>query len=177
MAVSFDNAEPAYYLVDAKVMRTGENMVREDRGIRIERVVHNLTDSDRLGTKDAPFKLGDEVLINYRMSVKHVQHFTALVDELPAALETLNPNLAQVAQFYELPKDFANSTLWLDHSELRDQAANLYFDKVQPGQHTYSILGRITSVGTFTWPSASITPMYETRFGGLSAPNQCHVTE
>lgn len=177
MAISFDNAEPAYYLVDAQVMRTGENMVREDRGIRIERIVHNLTDSNRLGTKAAPFKLGDEVLVNYRMSVKNIQHFTALVDELPAALETLNPNLAQVAEFYELPKEFANATLWLDHSELRDQAANLYFDRVEPGQHTYSILGRITSVGTFTWPSATMTPMYETRFGGLSAPNECYVTE
>jgi uncharacterized protein YfaS (alpha-2-macroglobulin family) len=177
MAISFENAEPAYYLVDAKVMRTGENMVREDRGIRIERVVHNLTDAKRLGTKNAPFKLGDEVLINYRMSVKNIQHFTALVDELPAALETLNPNLAQVAQFYQLPKEFANATLSLDFSELRDQSANLYFDRVEPGQHNYSILGRITSVGKFTWPSASMTPMYETRFGGLSAPNECYVTE
>ena len=177
MAVRFESAQPAYYLVDAKVMRTGENMEREDRGIRIERVVHNLTDAKRLGTNKAPFKLGDEVLINYRMSVKNIQHFTALVDELPAALETLNPNLAQVAQVYELPQEFANATLRLDHSELRDQSANLYFDRVEPGQHNYSILGRITSVGTFTWPSASITPMYETRFGGLSAPNQCHVTE
>ena len=177
MAVSFENAEPAYYLVDAQVMRSGENMEREDRGIRIERVVRNLTDENRLGTKDAPFKLGDEVLINYRMSVKNVQHYTALVDELPAALETLNPNLAQVAQFYTLPEEFANPTLYLDHSELRDQAANLYFDLVKPGQHSYSILGRITSVGQFTWPSAAITPMYETRFGGLSAPNECYVTE
>jgi uncharacterized protein YfaS (alpha-2-macroglobulin family) len=177
MAVRFESAEPAYYLVDAQVMRTGENMEREDRGIRIERVVHNLTDAKRLGTKAAPFKLGDEVLINYRMSVKNIQHFTALVDELPAALETLNPNLAQVAQVYQLPKEFANATLFLDHSELRDQSANLYFDRVDPGQHSYSILGRITSVGTFTWPSASITPMYEARFGGLTAPNECHVTE
>jgi uncharacterized protein YfaS (alpha-2-macroglobulin family) len=175
MVVQLENTQPAYYLVNAKVMRSGANMVREDRGIRLERVVQNLTEEKRIGSEKAPFKLGDEVLVTYRMNVKNIQHYTALVDELPAAMETLNPNLAQVAQFYQLPAGAA--TLDIDYSELRDQSANLYFDRVAPGQHTYSILTRITSVGTFTWPGASMTPMYETRFGGMSGTNDCYVIE
>jgi uncharacterized protein YfaS (alpha-2-macroglobulin family) len=166
-----------YYLVDASVLLEGENMKREDRGLRVERVVKNLTDASRLGTKEAPFRIGDEVLVSYRILAKKNQYFAALVDELPAALETVNFNLAQVSQFYELPEEFANTSLWLDHSELRDRSANLYFNRIDAGQHQYSILARATSVGTFTWPCAALTPMYEPRFGALSDAGQCYVTE
>ncbi len=168
--------DPVYYLVDAEVLREGENMEREHRGLRVERVVKNLTDPKRLGTKKAPFKIGDEVYITYRFSTDRNHYYAALTDELPAALETVNFNLAQVAEFYELPKA-EDSVLYLDHSELRDRSANLYFNRMRAGEHVYSILARVTSVGRFTWPSATITPMYEPRFGGLSAPQPCYVIE
>ena len=40
---------------------------RVDRGFRIERVVKNLTDPTRVGTSNAPLKLGDQLLITYRV--------------------------------------------------------------------------------------------------------------
>ena len=41
---------------------------RVDRGFRVERVVRNLTDPKRTGATDAPFKLGDQFLVTYRMN-------------------------------------------------------------------------------------------------------------
>ncbi len=41
---------------------------RVDRGFRIERVVKNLTDPTRLVISNAPLKLGDQLLIRYRVT-------------------------------------------------------------------------------------------------------------
>ena len=46
---------------------------------------------------------------------------------------------------------------------MRDRAALLYFDTVDPGSGTGpSILARATAAGTFRWPATQVTPMYDT---------------
>ena len=120
--VKLGSPKPVYYVADAQVVRKGEDMHREDLGFRIERVVKNLTDAKRTGAEGEPFKLGDEILITYRVLSKRRHYYAALTDELPAGLETVNFNLAQVAEFYELPEEADRQTLWLSHSELRDRA-------------------------------------------------------
>ncbi len=161
------DAEPAYYLVDAKVLRDDTNVAREDRGLKIERVVRNLTDPARTGAEAAPYRIGDELLVTYRVANDRRHYYLALVDELPAGLETVNFNLAQVAEFYAIPRDADANSLWLSHNELRDRSANLYFDEVRPGGGTYSVLARVTAGGQFTWPAPDLTPMYEPRWGAL----------
>ncbi len=163
-----------YYMVNARVMRGADSTQNlEDRGFRLERTVANLTDSGRLGTEGAPFAIGDELLLTYRFHAKQHQHYVALSDELPAGLEAVNFNLPQVASLYRLP-DGVRSTLHLDHSELRDQSAHLYFDEVPAGAHVYAILARVTANGTFAWPSAEIAAMYQPYVGGLSASRVAH---
>ena len=161
------DAQPVYYLVDANVLRDMENSRREDRGLRVERVIKNMTAPARDGSAESPFRLGDEILVTYRLQSDKNHYYIALVDELPAGLETVNFNLAQVAEFYSLPKDAGDNGLHLDHSELRDRSANLYFNSLPEGSHTYSMLARVTSPGRFSWPATSVTPMYEPRFGAL----------
>ena len=78
----------------------------------------------------------------------------ALEDALPAGVEVVNPNLALVGKFYQLPPpDPQDRLLGLSYSEMRDRAALLYFDTVDPGSGTYSILARATTAGTFRWPA------------------------
>ncbi|MDP6859938.1 MAG: alpha-2-macroglobulin family protein, partial [Verrucomicrobiales bacterium] len=158
---------PTYYLANASVLRDEENSKREDRGIRIERVIQNLTDAKRTGTPENPLKIGDEVLITYRLLSERDHFFVAVTDELAASLEVVNFNLAQVAAFYSLPNGINNQNLHLDHSELRDSSANLYFNRLKKGESTYSLLARVSSAGQFNWPACTITPMYEPRFNGL----------
>ena len=154
-----------------------KNAKREDRGLRIERVLKNMTDPERTGSAEKPYRLGDEILITYRLQSDKTHHYLALVDELPAGLETVNFNLAQVAEFYKLPEEAERNSLYLDHSELRDRSANLYFNRLNEGAHTYSLLARVTSAGQFAWPATDLTPMYEPRFGALGAPSWVFATE
>ena len=162
-----------HYFIRAAVLRAADVASAEDRGFRLERVVTNLTDSSRNGSEESPYQIGDDLLLGYRFHTRKHHHYVALTDELPAGIETVNFNLPQVAQVYKLPDD-AQTTVSLDHSELRHQSANLYFDHVPPGNHRYAILARVTAAGIFTWPSTQISPMYQPHVGGLTAASTAH---
>lgn len=169
-----EGSSDRHYLLEATVVRTPDTTTKmEDRGFRLERVVTNLTDPTRLGTEEAPFALGDELLLTYRFESKQHQHYVALVDELPSGLEIVNFNLPQVAMVYQLPND-VRATLSLSHSEFRDQSANLYFDNVPLGHHVYAVLARVTAAGEVTWPAAQISPMYQPYVTGLAAGRRVH---
>ncbi|MBV9489656.1 MAG: hypothetical protein JO069_08030, partial [Verrucomicrobia bacterium] len=147
---------------------------RVDRGFRVERVLQNLTDPKRTGQPGAPFKLGDQIFITYRLNTRKLQNYVALEDALPAGLETVNPDLASVGKFFEIPPaDPGDRVLALSHSEMRDRSTLLYFDLVEPGSGTYSVLARVTAAGTFRWPATQAVPMYDSRFSGLSPSGVC----
>jgi len=165
------------FLMRAEYSTSEADTDRVDRGFRIERVVKNLTDAKRVGTSDAPLKLGDQLLITYRVNTRKLQNFVALEDALPAGLEVVNPNLALVGKFFQLPPaDPQDRLLGLSYSEMRDRSALLYFDIVDPGSSTYSVLARATAAGAFRWPATQVAPMYDSRFSGLSPSSICVVS-
>jgi uncharacterized protein YfaS (alpha-2-macroglobulin family) len=174
-ASSFKNA--AAWLMRAEFRVNDAAPPRDDRGLHVERVVRNLTEPARTGDAAAPFKLGDRILVTYRLHTRKLHNYVALEDLLPAGLETINPNLPSIGKFYELPREAEGATLALSHSELRDQSTCLYFDRVDPGAGVYSVLARATSAGTFRWPQTQAVPMYDSCFGGLSAASLCVVQE
>src|SRR5260370_40715886 len=169
LAIKGLNQGALTFLMQAEYSTTAVDTDRVDRGFRIERVVKNLTDATRVGTPNAPLKLGDQLLITYRLNTRKLQNFVALEDSLPAGVEVVNPNLALVGKFYQLPApDPQDRLLGLSYSEMRDRSALLYFDTVDPGSGTYSILARATAAGTFRCPATHVPPMYDTRFSALS---------
>jgi alpha-2-macroglobulin len=165
------------YLMKAVYATDAVETDRLDRGFRVERVVRNLTDPKRSGEANAPFKLGDQILITYRVNTRKLQNYVALEDALPAGLETVNPDLAMIGKFFELPpENTGDRVLSLSHSEMRDRSTRLYFDVVDPGSATYSVLARATAAGTFRWPATQVVPMYDSRFSGLSPSSICFVS-
>jgi alpha-2-macroglobulin len=171
------NQSALTFLMQAEYSTSEVDTDRVDRGFRIERVVKNLTDATRVGTPGAPLKLGDQLLITYRLNTRKLQNFVALEDALPAGVEVVNPNLALVGKFYQLPPpDPQDRLLGLSYSEMRDRSALLYFDTVDPGSGTYSVLARATNAGTFRWPATQVAPMYDSRFSGLSPSSVCVVS-
>src|SRR5256886_9054833 len=165
------------FLMQAEYSTSEVDTDRVDRGFHIERVVKNLTDPKRVGSSDAPLKLGDQLLITYRLNTPQLQNFVALEDALPAGLEVVNPNLALVGKFFQLPPaDPQDRLLGLSYSEMRDRSTLLYFDIVDPGSSTYSVLARATAAGTFRWPATQVAPMYDSRFSGLSPSSICVVS-
>ena len=165
------------FLLQAEYSTDEVDTDRVDRGFRVERVVRNLTDAKRTGATDAPFKLGDQILVTYRMNTRKLQNYVALEDSLPAGLETVNPNLAMIGKFFELPQTNEHDrTLFLSHSEMRDRSTLLYFDTFEPGSGTYSVLARATAAGMFRWPATQVVPMYDSRFSGLSPSSLCVIS-
>jgi alpha-2-macroglobulin len=165
------------FLMQAEYSTNEVDTDRVHRGFRIERVVKNLTAPGRVGNFNAPFKLGDQLLITYRLNTRKLQNFVALEDALPGGLEVVNPNLALVARFFQLPPpDPHDRLLGLSYSEMRDRSALLYFDTVDPGSGAYSILARATAAGTFRWPATQVAPMYDSRFSGLSPSSLCVIS-
>jgi len=174
------NSEPRTltYLMRAKYAGESAETDRVDRGIRIERVVRDLSDQKRMGTAEAPFKLGDQILVTYRVNTQKTHNYVALEDLLPAGLETVNPSLAMIAKFFDIPSDNSGDrALTLSYSELRDRSTLLYFNELSAGPGQYSVLTRATTVGRFRWPATQILPMYDSRFSGLTPSSLCVVSE
>ena len=151
-----------------RVNDTDDDPGRRDHGLRLERVVHNLTDPARTGDAGAPVRLNDRLLVTYRMNTTRRCDYVALEDELPAGLEALNPDLSMFSGFYQLPVSAAGErVLELSSSELKDEKTCLFFDRVDPGASQYSVLVRASAAGAFQWPSSQVTPMYEPLVSGF----------
>lgn len=160
------------YVLSARYRSSEKTTALQSQGMRVERVVKNLTDAKRTGVTGAPFKLGDQLLISYRFSSDKPQAFVAVEDLLPAAIEVVNPNLAMFGKFYAPPDDGV-TVADLSFSEMRDQQTNLYFDRLPAGTASYAVLARVTAAGTFIWPATQMQPMYDSRFFGRSPSSVC----
>ncbi len=163
------------YMLSARRSLAPAEQKPVEKGLRIERIVKNLTDAARTGTKEAPFRLGDQILVSFRFHADRPQSYVAIEDALPAGLEVLNPNLEMIGKFYQIPDEPGAPAAWLSHSEMRDRHTNLFFDDLPSGSRSYAILARATAAGVFSWPSTQMTPMYDSRFYARTAPSQCVV--
>jgi alpha-2-macroglobulin len=143
------------------------------RGMRIERVIKNLTDPARTGQPEAPLRLGDEILVSYRFSSDKPRSYVALEEMLPAGLEVVNPDLAQFASILGESPDPGLPAVALSHASLRDATVNLFFDSFPEATSTTSVLARATAAGSFAWPAAQLYPMYDARFSGRSPSGRC----
>lgn len=166
------SAKGSYVLAAHRALSPDETSPVQN-GIRLDRIVRNLTDPARTGSPESPFRLGDEILISYRFQLAQAQSFLALEDALPAGLEVINPNLALFGKLYA--PDQAAGAAMLSHSQMHDSRTDLYFDSVDPGLSSYAVLARATAAGSFAWPAAQISPMYDSRFNARTAPSTCSV--
>ncbi len=163
------------FVLQAEFRTPHKQVVPVARGMSVDRVTKNLTNASRNGSDRAPFALGDQILITYRISSEKPQSYVVIEDSLPAGLEVVNPDLDLFGKFYSLPVEAGSETADLSHSEMRDQRTNLYFDELPAGTRSYSVLARATAEGSFIWPSTQISPMYDSRFLGRSSSSECHV--
>jgi uncharacterized protein YfaS (alpha-2-macroglobulin family) len=167
---------PLYGVLTAeyRVGRAEEDARRDRGGMRVERVVRNLTDPARTGRPGEPaMHINDRLLVTYRIQTTKLRSYVALEDELPAGLETVNPELPLFAPFYDLPAPVPGErTAQLSSSELHDAVTRAYFDRLDPGVSVYSLLARVTTAGTFRWPATQVGPMYEPAVSGLAPSEQ-----
>jgi alpha-2-macroglobulin len=158
----------ASYLFRASYSPPATALPPRNPGFALERRWRNLTDSRRIGTAEAPLKLGDQILVTYELRTELPHSYLEVEDQLPACFETVNPKLPLVAEYYKLPPEAGVNTLPLANVEERTASTKLYFEKTLPGRNVYSVLERVGTAGTFHWPGTQLRPMYDNRFFGFS---------
>ncbi|MFQ5434645.1 MAG: alpha-2-macroglobulin, partial [Anaerolineae bacterium] len=118
-------------------------------------------------------KAGARVRVRLTLVASNRRYHVALVDPLPAGLETMNPALAVTG---DLPQDVNAEPIpwwwwgpWYEHQNLRDERAEAFTTLLWEGVHEYSYVARATTPGTFVVPPAKAEEMYSPEVFGRSA--------
>ena len=99
----------------------------------------------------------------------------ALVDPLPAGLETLNPSLAVTGDIPQDPKAQKSGgnwwwwRPWYEHQNMRDERVEAFASLLWEGVHEYSYVARATTPGAFVVPPPKAEEMYHPETFGRGA--------
>jgi alpha-2-macroglobulin len=121
-------------------------------------------------------KSGARVRVRLTMVAQARRYHVALVDNLPAGLEILNPSLAVTEA---VPPDTGGNTgvatyssrsygrghyywrqYWFEHQNFRDERAEAFSALLWEGVYNYSYVARATTPGEFVVPPAKAEEMY-----------------
>ena len=122
------------------------------------------------------FHAGARVRVRLTMVAQARRYHVALVDQLPAGLEILNPELATTEA---IPADQKPATsvleygsrsygygswwwrqYWFEHQNFRDERAEAFASLLWEGVYNYSYVTRATTPGHFVVPPAKAEEMY-----------------
>ena len=140
----------------------------QDRGYALSRRYAKVEDDGTLS--DAKnLHVGDRVLITLNLEVRKRAAYLAIEDPLPAIFEAINPTFkSQATRAGE-----QLGTSWMsDYSELREDRALFFADRIGQGHYTLRYLARVTAAGTATAPSAKVEEMYHPERTGLTESMQ-----
>ena len=136
-------------------------------------------------------KSGARVRVRLTMVAQARRYHVALVDNLPAGLEILNPALATTEA---IPADAQPATgvltygsrsigggwwwwrqYWFEHQNFRDERAEAFTSLLWEGVYNYSYVARATTPGQFVVPPAKAEEMYHPETFGRTGTDFVHV--
>ena len=115
---------------------------------------------------------GARVRVRLQMSTSARRYHVALVDNLPAGFEVLNPGLAITESIPKASEgDYGNwwRRFWYEHRNLRDDRVEAFASILSGGVYEYSYTVRATTPGEFVVPAAKAEEMYAPETFGRSA--------
>jgi uncharacterized protein YfaS (alpha-2-macroglobulin family) len=167
-----------YYRIGMNYAPADLNLKAADYGFTVERIYEAIDKPDDVrrdvdGTWHV--KAGARVRVRLTMIAPGRRYHVALVDPMPAGLESLNPVLATTEA---VPQDqrptgvgeYGSSSIgygwwrwrsvWFDHQNLRDERAEAFTALLWEGAYNYSYVARATTPGVFVVPPAKAEEMY-----------------
>ena len=190
--ISKDGTGILYYVFSYSYRLKGPQLGRHE-GFSIKRTVKNVETGKTIVTyEDEPpeaveIRSGDIVEVELKFSVPQTGYHLVIDDPIPAGLEAIDASLKTTSTRYETPSQEkvsrgrdATYGYWghpIHHTELRDDRVALFADVVRPGIYEYRYMLRATTSGTFLWPGAKISLMYESEQFGTSAEGFVNVLE
>lgn len=122
---------------------------------------------------------GALVRVRVQLTVPDRAHYVALVDPMPAGFEAVDPALATTAKA-PLPEEQsivpASMRWWhwspWTHTELRDDRAQAFADRMSAGVYEHTYLVRATAPGSFIVPPTRAEEMYAPETFGRTASDR-----
>jgi uncharacterized protein YfaS (alpha-2-macroglobulin family) len=167
-----------YYRIGMKYAPRNLKLEPADYGFTILRKYEAVDDpADVKQNADGTWtiKAGSRVRVRLSMVAQARRYHVALVDNLPAGLEILNPGLAVTEA---IPGDSGNTGVlevgsqsigrnyywwrqyWFEHQNFRDERAEAFASLLWEGVYNYSYVARATTPGQFVVPPAKAEEMY-----------------
>ena len=142
--------------------------------LRKYEAVDNADDVKQNADRTWTIKTGARVHVRLTMVAQARRYHVALVDNLPAGLEILNPSLAVTES---IPSDTQNTSVveeysrgyygswwwranWFEHQNFRDERAEAFSSLLWEGVYNYSYVARATTPGQFVVPPAKAEEIY-----------------
>ncbi|HQZ36226.1 MAG TPA: alpha-2-macroglobulin family protein, partial [Ilumatobacteraceae bacterium] len=173
-----------YYRIGLRYAPADLQLDALDRGFVVDRVYTAVDDPSDV-TRDADgtwhVKAGARVRVTLTMVAESQRTHVALVDPLPAGLESLNPALivTQAAPASSTDGDTGYWGCcdgwwgrWFQHEQLRDDRTEAFTTLLPAGTYTYSYIARATTPGTFVVPPTRAEEMYAPETFGRTATDR-----
>ncbi len=167
-----------YYRIGMKYAPKNLKLEPADYGFTVLRqyeAVDNAEDVKQNADGSWTIKSGARVRVRLTMVAQARRYHVALVDNLPAGLEILNPGLAVTEA---IPADPGGNTqvttygsrsfghgwwwrqYWFEHQNFRDERAEAFASLLWEGVYNYTYVTRATTPGDFVAPPAKAEEMY-----------------
>lgn len=169
-----------YYRIGMKYAPKNLKLEPADYGFTVLRKYDAVDDKDDVKQNadgSWTFKAGARVRVRLTMVAQARRYHVALVDQLPAGLEILNPELA-VTESIPADTDGGNTGVleynsrsygygswwwrqnWFEHQNFRDERAEAFASLLWEGVYNYTYVTRATTPGQFIVPPAKAEEMY-----------------
>jgi alpha-2-macroglobulin len=182
LTLSKEGAGRLYYRVGMQYAPTSLKLAAADYGFTVERVyeaVDNAADVRRDKDGTWRIKAGARVRVRLTLAAPARRYHVALVDPMPAGLESLNPELATTGT---IPQDEQADQMkgnywwwyrsWFEHQNFRDERAEAFTSLLWEGVYNYSYVARATTPGNFVVPPAKAEEMYHPETFGRGASDR-----
>ena len=153
-----------YYRIGLKYAPKNLNSAAADYGFTVSRQYEALDDeADVKQNADGSWtiKAGARIRVNVQMIAPTRRYHVALVDNLPAGIEIINPELVvSGSNNLTYSEELSRRSFWYNHQNLRDNRAEAFTSLLRQGVWNYSYLALATTPGTFVVPPAKAEEMY-----------------
>jgi alpha-2-macroglobulin len=170
LTIQKDGKGRLYYRIGMTYAPASLKLDPADHGFVVTRRYEAIDDpGDVVRQPDGTWKIkaGARVRIKLTMVNENRRYHVALVDPLPAGLETLNPALAVTGPIPLDPKEQQARGAywwwygpWYEHQNMRDERVEAFASLLWEGVHTYEYVARATTPGNFVVPPPKAEEMY-----------------
>jgi uncharacterized protein YfaS (alpha-2-macroglobulin family) len=170
LTIQKDGKGRMYYRIGMTYAPASLKLEPADYGFVVQRR-YEAVDDPKDVTRDAQgvwhVKAGTRVRVKLTMVNENRRYMVALVDPLPAGLETMNPALAVTGPIPADPKEQQARGkywwwfgTWYDHQNMRDERVEAFASLLWEGVHDYTYVARATTPGNFVVPPPKAEEMY-----------------